>query len=420
MRLLSICSHYEGGRTIVDQTNKNKWKIDTAIIHNAQRPCSKTGAVASSIVPAVAYAFPNVEAAASCVAGEREGTYYGRYGNPTQEVLEAKIASLESAEAALGVSSGMAAISSSLLAFLQQGDHVVCTRDVYGGSYKFLSSLAPRYGIATDFVDCTNLQVVEDAIRPNTKVLYIETPSNPCLTVLDIKALSNLAHEHGLIVIVDNTFMTPYLQRPLELGADVVVHSATKYLNGHGDVIAGFIVGKCEHIEFIRKNIMGDLGQNMNAWDAFMILRGLKTLGLRIRQHCFNAEAVANYLAKHPAIENVYYPGLKTHPQYELAKRQMSGMGGIVSFEVKGGYESAKNFINALQLAMISFSLGDPETLVQHPASMTHFSIPAEDRIKFNISDGLIRLSTGLEDAEDIIADLEQALNAVIGKIQLQ
>ncbi|MED1800356.1 trans-sulfuration enzyme family protein [Brevibacillus porteri] len=388
----------------------NKWKMDTSIIHTAQTPCQKTGAVVSAVVPAVAYAFPDADSAAACVAGEREGTYYGRYGNPTITTLEQKIAALENGEAALGVSSGMAAISGALLAFLKQGDHVVCTRDVYGGSYKFLTTMAPRYGIATDFVDCTDLQVVESAFLPNTKVLYLETPSNPCLTVLDISALSRLAHAHGIVVIVDNTFLTPYLQRPLELGADVVVHSATKYLNGHGDVIAGFIVGKQEHIQFMRKNVMGDLGQNLNAWDAFLILRGLKTLGLRVRQHGQNAQAVAEFLVQHPAISHVYYPGLPSHPQHELAKRQMAGMGGIVSFEVKGGYEAAKSFINALHLAMISFSLGDPETLVQHPASMTHSSIPASERIKFNITDGLIRLSTGLEDVEDIIADLEQAL----------
>lgn len=387
-----------------------KWKMDTAIIHTAQTPCTKTGAVVSAVVPAVAYAFPDADSAAACVAGEREGTYYGRYGNPTIATLEEKIAALENGEAALGVSSGMAAISGALLAFLKQGDHVVCTRDVYGGSYKFLTSMAPRYGITADFVDCTDLLAVERAFLPNTKVLYIETPSNPRLTVLDIAALSKLAHAHGIVVIIDNTFMTPYLQRPLELGADVVVHSATKYLNGHGDVIAGFIVGKKEHIQFIRKHIMGDLGQNLNAWDAFLILRGLKTLGLRVRQHCQNAGEVARFLADHPAIAHVYYPGLASHPQHELAKRQMSGMGGIVSFEVKGGYEAAKSFINALRLAMISFSLGDPETLVQHPASMTHASIPAEERLKFQITDGLIRFSTGLEDAQDIIADLEQAL----------
>ncbi|MCC0563107.1 aminotransferase class I/II-fold pyridoxal phosphate-dependent enzyme [Brevibacillus borstelensis] len=394
-----------------------KWKMDTALIHAGHQPCDKTGAVAPAVVPAVAYAFSDADAAAAVVSGEREGTYYGRYGNPTIASLEMKIAALENGEAALGVSSGMAAISGALLAFLKQGDHVVCTKDVYGGSHKFLTSLAPRFGIEVDFVDCTKLAAVKQAIKPNTRVLYLETPSNPCLTVLDLRELSRLAHEHGLTVIVDNTFMTPYLQKPLELGADVVVHSATKYLNGHGDVIAGFIVGKQDVIRFIRKNIMGDLGQNLNAWDAFLILRGLKTLGLRIRQHCQSAEAIARYLEAHPAIERVYYPGLASHPQHELAKRQMSGMGGIVSFEVRGGYEAAKSFINGLRLAMISFSLGDPETLVQHPASMTHFSIPPEEREAFHITEGLIRLSTGLEDVSDIIEDLEQALRPLANHV---
>jgi methionine-gamma-lyase len=390
-----------------------KWNVDTTIIHAAQHPCEKTGAVAPAIIPAVAYAFPDSDTAAAVVAGKKEGVYYGRYGNPTTRTLEEKIATLEKGEDALGTSSGMAAISGALLAFLKQGDHVICTRDIYGGCHKFLTSLAPRFGIAVDFVDCTNLELVERAIRPNTKVLYLETPSNPCLTVLDLRKLSDLAHSYMLQVIVDNTFMTPYLQRPLELGADLVVHSATKYLNGHGDVIAGFVVGRSEDIHYIRKNIVGDLGQVLNAWDSFLILRGLKTLGLRVRQHCHSAMELARFLEGHPAIEKVYYPGLASHPQHELAKRQMEGMGGIVSFEVKGGYEAARTFINALQLAMISFSLGDPESLVQHPASMTHFSIPQEERERFNITDGLIRFSTGLEDARDIIADFEQALSLV-------
>lgn len=391
----------------------DKWRIDTAIIHTVQEPCKKTGAVAPAVVPAVAYAFPTVESAAACVKGEQAGIYYGRYGNPTVQTLEGKLADLERAESALGVSSGMAAISSALLTYLKQGDHVLCTRDIYGGTYKFLHHLAPRYGIQTDFIDCTDLNTVERAIHPNTKVLYLETPSNPCLTILDIRGLSTLAHKYGITVIVDNTFMTPYLQRPLELGADVVVHSATKYLNGHGDVIAGFIAGKSKDINWMRKNMVGDLGQNLDAWDAFLILRGLKTLGLRMKQHCQSTERIAEFLDGHPLIQKVYYPGLRSHPQHTLAKQQMLGMGGIVSFEIKGGLDVAKQFINSLRLATISFSLGDPETLVQHPASMTHFTIPVEERKSFNITDGLIRLSTGFEDAEDIIDDLKQAFNAL-------
>jgi len=389
------------------------WKDNTNLIHCQHTQDKRTGPISTSIVPAVGYSFPDLDTAIATVSGEMEGTYYGRYGNPTTEELQKKIAFLENGEAALGVSSGMAAISSALLTFLKNGDHVICTKDIYGGSYKFLTGLAPQFGISADFVDCTNLREVEEAIKSNTKVLYIETPSNPCLTILNIRELATLAHAYNLKVIIDNTFMTPYLQTPLDLGADIVVHSATKYLNGHGDVIAGFIVGDLESIQTMHKNIVGDLGQVLNAWDAFLINRGLKSLGIRMNQHCRSAMQIAEFLESHSSIERVYYPGLTSHPQHSVAKQQMKDMGGIVSFEVKGGYDSAKKFIDSLKMCIISFSLGDPETLVQHPASMTHASVPQEEREKNNISDGLIRLSTGLEETEDIIGDLHQALTQV-------
>jgi|SRR5690625_800120 len=391
-----------------------KWLFNTQVIHSEQIPCEKTGAISQPIVPAVAYSFPDAAAAVDVVTGKKEGTYYGRYGNPTTRTLEKKIAHLETAEEALGVSSGMAAISIALLAFLGQDDHVLVTKDVYGGTHKFLTSLAPRFGITYDFVDFNDFTALEEAIQENTKAIYIETPSNPSLTLIDIEAVANIAKSHNIPVIIDNTFMSPYLQRPLELGADVVVHSATKYLNGHGDVIAGFICGNKEMIDHMRFNLMGDLGQSLNAWESFLILRGLKTLGLRMKQHCQNAQAIAEFLENHPQVKNVYYPGLASHPQHHLAKRQMDGMGGIVAFEVKGGVEAGKKFISELNLAMISFSLGDPETLVQHPASMTHSSIPEDSLADFGISKGLIRLSSGLEDKEDIIADLDQALQTLI------
>ncbi|HLR16140.1 MAG TPA: aminotransferase class I/II-fold pyridoxal phosphate-dependent enzyme [Bacillota bacterium] len=391
-----------------------QWSFNTKAVHNAQTPDSDTRAISQEIVPAVAYSFESAEAAAGVVNGaEEDSVYYGRYGNPTTRTLEKKIASLEGAEDALGVSSGMAAISIALLAFLQQGDHVVVTKDVYGGTHKFLTSLAPRFGIEYSFVCCNTPGAIEEAIQPNTKALYIETPSNPSLTLVDIEAVGEIAKEHDLPLIIDNTFMTPYLQRPLELGAHVVVHSATKYLNGHGDVIAGFVCGDKEAIEHMRKNLMGDLGQNLNAWESYMILRGLKTLGIRVERHCENAMRIAEFLEKQPEVDKVYYPGLPSHPQHNLALKQMRGMGGIVSFEIKGGVEAGKKFINALDLAMISFSLGDPETLVQHPASMTHSSIPEDELADFGIPKGLIRLSLGLEDAEDIIEDLQQALQTV-------
>ncbi len=388
----------------------DNWRFDTLAVHAAQQPDAVTGAVSQPVIPAVAYAFPDAEAAAQVVAGNREGTYYGRYGNPTVQTLERKLALLEGGEDCIGLSSGMAAISSALLAFAQAGDHVIVTKDVYGGTYNFVTQLAPRFGIAHSFVDCSSLEAVRQAIRPNTKAIFVETPSNPLLTVLDLRGLAEVAKASQLPLIVDSTFMTPCLQKPLELGAAVVVHSATKYINGHGDVLAGFVVGSRNVIGYIRSRIAGDLGQNLNAWEAFLILRGMKTLGLRVRTHCSSAQRVAEFLDGHPLIRQVYYPGLPSHPQHELAKGQMKGMGGIVSFEVDGGLEAGKQLMNRLQMAMISFSLGDPETLVQHPATMTHAAIPAEERLQFGITDGLIRLSIGLEDAEDIIADLEQAL----------
>lgn len=390
------------------------WGFNTQAVHSEQSPDEKTGAISQPIVPAVAYSFENADAAVAAVTGKTEGTYYGRYGNPTSRTLEKKVAVLEGAEDALAVSSGMAAISIALMAKLSSGDHAIVTKDVYGGTHKFLSKIASRYGIQHDYVDCTDPALIENKIKENTRAVYIETPSNPSLTLIDIEAVAEITKRHNLVLIVDNTFMTPYLQKPLTLGADIVVHSATKYLNGHGDVIAGVICGKKKDMDYMRKDIMGDLGQNLSAWEAFLVLRGIKTLGVRMEKHCSNAQTAAEFLESHPLVDKVYYPGLETHSQHTLAKKQMRGMGGIVSFEVKGGVQAGKNFINALEIAMISFSLGDPETLVQHPASMTHSSIPEDELADFGIAKGLIRLSVGLEDVEDIIADLNQALSSTV------
>lgn len=384
--------------------------FNTQAIHNAQTPDLETRAVSLPVVPAVAYSFETAEEAVSVVNGEKEGVYYGRYGNPTSRKLEEKVSSLEDSEDALAVSSGMAAISIALMNFLKTGDHVLVTKDVYGGTHKFLTTIGDRYGIEYDFVDCTDLNKIKGSIKSNTRALYIESPSNPTLKLVDIAEVAKISKEKQIPLIVDNTFMTPYLQKPLDLGADVVVHSATKYLNGHGDVVAGVICSTEKVIKNMRKNIMGDLGQHISAWDAFLIMRGIKTLGIRMNQHCHNAYEIAKHLEKHPLIEKVNYPGLESHSQYNLAMEQMNGMGGIVSFEIKGGVEAGKRFISSLKIAMISFSLGDPETLVQHPASMTHASIPEGELINFGISTGLIRLSAGLEDTQDIINDLEQAL----------
>src|SRR5699024_1367896 len=264
---------------------------------------------------------------------------------------------------------------------------VIVTKDIYGGTHKFLTNIAARYGIEYDFIDCKEPENIDNSIMKNTKAIYIETPSNPLLTILDIKGISKLAKSYRIPLIVDNTFMSPYLQNPIELGADVVVHSATKYLNGHGDVIAGFIIGKSHDINNMKENLMGNLGQVLSAWDAYLILRGLKTLSVRMKRHCNNASKIAEFLEAHSKVERVYYPGLSSHPQYNLAKKQMRSPGGIVSFKIKGGLVESQKFINALQLIIISFSLGDPETLIQHPASMTHSSIPTTERKKFGITD---------------------------------
>ena len=387
--------------------------FNTKAVHNAQNPDEKTRAVSQPLVPAVAYSFETAESAVSCVTGAEEGVYYGRYGNPTSRTLEKKVASLEGTEDALAVSSGMAAISIAIMSYVSAGDHIIVTKDIYGGTHKFLSTIAPRYGIEFDYIDCTDIESIQAAIQENTKAIYIETPSNPTLTIIDIEKVSNISKSNNIPLIIDNTFMTPYLQRPFELGADVIVHSATKYLNGHGDVVAGIVCARKSEINYMRKNVMGDLGQNLSAWDAYLILRGIKTLGVRVEQHCNNAGEVANFLNSHPMVNKVYYPGLKNHSEYELAQKQMKGMGGIVSFEINGGVQAGKDFIEALDIAMISFSLGDPETLVQHPASMTHSSIPENELKDFGIDTGLIRLSVGLEDVRDIICDLEQALQSI-------
>src|SRR5699024_9765549 len=365
----------------------NSWNFNTNAIHCHGETTLKNRTISQPIVPAVAYRFNTIDDAVHAVNNnDNQEVYYGRYGNPTSRDLEKKVALLENAEDCLAVSSGMAAISIALMNFLNSGDHVIVTKDVYGGTHKFLTTIAEKYNINYEFVDCTNTGDVRKKIKTTTKAIFIETPSNPSLKIINIKKISKISEEFNIPLIIDNTFMTPYLQKPLELGADVVIHSATKYLNGHGDVIAGLICTKQKYIQNMRKNIMGDLGQNLNAWEAFLILRGIKTLGIRMKQHCNSAQFIAEFLSEHPKVESVNYLGLTSHPQNHLAKTQMKMMGGVISFELKGGDKYIKDFINNLKIIIISFSLGDPETLIQHPASMTHSSIPEEDLKDFGIS----------------------------------
>ncbi len=388
--------------------------FNTTAIHAGARKDIQYGALATPIYSTSTFEFDSAEQGGARFAGQEQGYIYSRLGNPTVAVLEEKLAALENAEAALAVSSGIGAVTTALWTALKAGDHVVADETLYGCTFAFLNHGISRFGVDVSFVDTSDLAAVKAALRPNTRVMYLETPANPNLKIVDLQALAALAHQHNpdLLVIVDNTFATPFLQRPLELGCDVALHSATKYLNGHGDVIAGMIAGKADFIAQCRSFGLKDMtGAVLGAFEAYLIIRGMKTLPLRVERHCQNAMTVAEFLQQHPAVERVYYPGLSAHPGHDVAVRQMhGGFGGILAFEVKGGFDAGKKVINSVQLAKVAVSLGDCETLIEHPASMTHSPYTPAERAAAGISEGLIRLAVGLENVEDIIADLKQAL----------
>lgn len=374
------------------------------------------GALATPIHQTATFTFESAEQGGRRFALEEGGYIYSRLGNPTNTQLEDKLAMLEGAEAAISTASGIGAVASAFWTVLKAGDHVVAAKTLYGCTYAYLNHGISRYGVEVTFVDTTNLEEVRQAMRDNTKVVYLETPANPNLEVADIEAISEIAHQNkDCIVMVDNTFCTPYIQRPLEFGADVVIHSGTKFLNGHGDVISGFVVGSGEFIKNVRLFGVKDMtGASLSPFDAFLIIRGMKTLEIRMEKHCENAMKVAKFLEGHNAVEKVYYPGLESFPQYELAKKQMSLPGAVIAFEVKGGIEEGKKVINSTELCTIAVSLGDAETLIQHPASMTHSPYTKEEREMAGISDGLIRIAVGLENVEDIINDLDNALKCIL------
>lgn len=374
------------------------------------------GTLATPIYQTSTFYFDSAEQGGKRFAGEEGGYIYSRLGNPTTKVLEDKIAMLEGGEAAAAMSSGMGAISSALWTLLKAGDHVVASKTLYGCTFALLNHGLTRYGVEVDFVDVTDPENVRKAMKENTKVVYLETPANPTMLITDIEAISNIAHEvEGCQVIVDNTFCSPYLQQPLSLGADIVVHSATKYINGHGDVIAGIVVGKEDYINQVKMFGIKDMtGSVLSPNDAFLMIRGMKTLQIRMDKHCANAMEVAKFLESHDAVEKVYYPGLESFEGHELASKQMSQFGGIMAFEVKGGVEAGKKLMNSLQLCILAVSLGDAETLVEHAASMTHSPYSKEEREAAGISDGLVRISVGLEDVQDIIADLKQGLDKLL------
>ncbi len=388
-------------------------KFNSKSIHAGSKHCPITGAHVTPIYQTSTFVFKDADQGARRFAGEEEGYIYTRLGNPTIDELETRIAALEGGEAAIATASGMAAISTSFLTLLEKGDHVVVADTLYGCTHSLLSHILPKFGIEITFVDAADPDDVEKAMKQNTKILYVETPANPTLKLVDLRAVSQIAHKYGAYLIVDNTFMTPYLQRPIETGADFVVHSATKYIGGHGDVVAGIIVGPRNIISKMKMPYLKDLGGITSPFDAWLLLRGLKTLGPRMEIHCRNAQKVAEYLEDHPLIEEVHYPGLPSHPQHDLAKRQMDGFGGMISFELKGGIEAGKVLMDSVKLITLAVSLGCVDSLIQHPASMTHSPVPREERLKAGITDGLVRFSVGIEDVEDIIADLDQALNKV-------
>ena len=393
----------------------SKMKFSTRAVHAGYRK-NEYGALATPIYQTSTFIFDTAEQGGRRFALEEEGYIYTRLGNPTTSQVEDKLASLENAEAAVAMGSGMGAITSVIWSLVKGGDHIIAAKTLYGCTFAYLNHGLPKFGIDVSFVDTSDPENIRKAMRENTRIVYLESPANPNMLISDIEEISKIAHENeGCRVVVDNTYCTPYIQRPLDLGADIVVHSATKYLNGHGDVIAGFAAGSLELINPVRLVGIKDMtGSVISPFDAYLINRGMKTLEIRMEKHCSNAQKVAEFLESHPAVETIAYPGLQSFPQYELAKNQMSLPGAMIAFEVKGGLEAGRILMNSVELCSLAVSLGDTETLIQHPASMTHSPYTPEERAASGIAEGLVRLSIGLEDAGDIIDDLKQALDKIL------
>lgn len=389
--------------------NKSESEFNTKLIHGGEIEDQFKSAT-TPIYQTSTFAFENADEGAKCFNGESDGYIYTRISNPTINALERQLASLENGYGGIAVSSGMAAATTIYLTLLSSGDHIVSTDAIYGPARSIMENQLVRFGIQSTYINTTNIEVIKKAILPNTKVLYIETPANPTMDITDIAACAKLAHENEILLVVDNTFCSPYLQNPLDLGADIVFHSMTKSINGHADVVAGIIVAKEKNIYTKLRNMMISLGCNMDPHQAYLVMRGLKTLSIRIDRAQQNAKEVASFLEKHPKVAWIKYPGLESHPQYNLAKQQMRGSGSMISFGLKGGFNSAKILLNNIHLALLAVSLGGVETLIQHPASMTHSKVSKESKQKAGITDDLIRLSVGIEDIKDIINDLENGL----------
>jgi len=380
-------------------------------VHEAE-PVDESGSIVTPIYQTATFGYSRADEVAPAVQG-RSGRYvYTRWDNPTTVRLERKLAAFEGADDAAFFSSGMAAISTSVLTFVKKGDHVVAIRDLYGEAFKLMNEILPRFGVETTLVDTTDFGQMKRAIRKNTKVVYIESPTNPTLKLVDVAKVSDLAHRSGAALLIDNTFASPINQRPLELGADLSLHSATKYLNGHADVMAGAAAGSKQNVSKI-KMMRRTLGGTLDPHAAWLVLRGMKTMALRVRATNENAQALAEFLSKHTKVKTVNYPGLRTHPQHSLAREQMSGFGGMMSFELKGSLGDAMKLTERLKVALLAPSLGTVETLIIQPSVITHHQLTAAQRAKTGIPDTLIRLSVGVEDKEDLISDFERALASV-------
>lgn len=397
----------------MSKLNLKKASFATLCVHGSGGVDEATGAVSIPIYQSSTFAFKNAKHGAGIFSGDQEGYVYTRIGNPTQAALEREMAFLEGGEAALAFGSGMAAISSIIFSLCECGDNFVSSDTLYGGTHSLFIETLPRMQIEAREVQTTDPENIAKAIDEKTRAIYIETPANPTLTISDLAEAARLAKKHKIPLIVDNTFSTPYFQRPLELGADIIVHSATKYIGGHGDTVAGVVVGKKDYIDDLRGRFLRDLGGIISPLNAWLLVRGLKSLAVRMQRHEENATKIAKFLQFHPKIERVWYPGLTTHPQHEIAKKQMSGYGGMVSFEVKGGRKAGEKLMNAVKLFTLAVSLGDVDSLIEHPASMTHSTYSPEELEEVGISESLVRLSVGIEDARDLIEDLSQALRKI-------
>lgn len=394
--------------------NKKSLHKDTLVIHEGYDDKLHHGSLTVPLYQTSTYSFENAVQGERRFSGEEAGNIYSRLGNPTVRVLEERMAALENGAGALAFGSGMAAVSSILVHLTKAGDHILCSRGIYGCTFGLLGLMKEKYAITHNLISMTTEEEIEKAVKPETVCIYVETPINPTMELVDLEAVVKVAKKHGLKVVVDNTFTSPYLQNPIDIGADFVLHSATKYINGHGDVIAGLLIGKdAEEVQTLRMTVQKDYGAIMSPFDAWLLIRGLKTLPVRMEKHTANAEKLLTFLKSQKLVEDIYYPFDDGNPQFEIAKRQMKAGGGLISFTIKGGKESAQLFMDKLELIKIAVSLGDAETLIQHPSTMTHSGVPKQEREQMGITDSLLRLSVGLEYADDLIADLQLAFAAV-------